>query len=95
MDMHGMHCLRFWLETFKDYPTWILCDRTEEDGLMFHPEHASSGAERAMALLVNDLVAKGHDVKLVTVDHSNIDAFVVSTPNGFHEENSIQILNRK
>lgn len=24
--------------------------------------------------------------------HSNIDAFVVSTPNGFHEENSIQIL---
>ena len=42
---------------------------------MFHPEHASSGAERAMALLVNDLVAKGHDLKLVTVDHSNIDAF--------------------
>jgi hypothetical protein len=32
MDMHAVHCLRFWLETFKDYPTWILCDRTEEDG---------------------------------------------------------------
>ena len=42
---------------------------------MFHADHESWGAERAMALLVNDLVAKGHDVKLVTIDRSNIDAF--------------------
>jgi hypothetical protein len=42
---------------------------------MFHPDHASWGEERAMALPVNDLVAKGHDVKLVTIDRSNIDVF--------------------
>ena len=31
MDMHGVHCLRFWLEVFKDYKTYILCDREETD----------------------------------------------------------------
>jgi hypothetical protein len=43
--------------------------------LCFIPTMKAGGAECAMALLVNDLVAKGHDVKLVTIDRSNIDAF--------------------
>ncbi len=33
MDAHGIHCLRFWLELFKNHETYILCDRAETDML--------------------------------------------------------------
>ena len=43
---------------------------------MFHADHESWGAERAMALLVNDLVAKGTTCSLLTLTGQILMLFV-------------------
>lgn len=30
MDAHGIFCLRYWCEVFKDYETYILCDKFKQ-----------------------------------------------------------------
>jgi len=31
MDVHGVFCTRYWCEVFKDYETYILCDKFKQD----------------------------------------------------------------
>ena len=85
MDMHAVHCLRFWLETFKDYPTWILCDRTEEDGsrptildtcFLDYPQTKFTASDRSLVTYLSELKPRKRNMAT-----ANLTGFELSKSN--------------